>query len=224
MNPSDPTTSTAPEPPNAPGRRPPTTPRRRPAATPGRRPITTRDEISEIAIDMFTESGFENTSVDDIADAAGIARRTLFRYYPSKNAICWGDFDSHLDDMRMLLAGIPPELPIAQALTDALVSFNAVDDAYLDHHRRRMTLLLGVPALQAYSMLMYAEWRQVVAEFCARRLTLDVGDHIPQTIGWMCLGTTLAAYEQWLADPEADLTGLIVSGCATLTDGLRALG
>lgn len=195
----------------------------RAAATPGRRPITTRDEISTIAIDMFTESGFENTSVDDIADAAGIARRTLFRYYPSKNAICWGDFDAHLDDMRTLLAAIPADLPIAAALTDALVSFNAVDDDYLEHHRRRMSLLLGVPALQAYSMLMYAEWRRVVAEFCARRLGLDVEEHVPQTIGWMCLGTTLAAYEQWLAHPDSDLTALIVSGCATLADGLGAL-
>ena len=102
MNPSDPVTST----------------QHRSPASPGRRPITTRDEISTIAIDMFTEAGFENTSVDDIADAAGIARRTLFRYYPSKNAICWGDFDAHLDEMRTLLSEIPAHLPIAQALTD----------------------------------------------------------------------------------------------------------
>ncbi len=84
-----------------------------------------------------------------------------------------------------------------------------------------MQLLLGVPSLQAHSMLMYADWRHVIAEFCAHRLGLDEGDHLPQTIGWLCLGTALAAYEQWLAHPDADLDALIRAGCATLAAGLQ---
>lgn len=186
----------------------------------GRRPATTRAYISARAIDLFTINGFEETSVDDIAEAVGIARRTLFRYFPSKNAIPWGDFDAHLDDLRALLADIPDELPIAEAVTHALIAFNEVPDAALDGHRRRMQLLLGVPSLQAHSMLMYADWRQVIADFCAHRLGLPSTDHLPQTIGWMCLGTALAAYEQWLADPDTHLEELLRSGCAVLADGL----
>ncbi|MFT4044877.1 MAG: mycofactocin system transcriptional regulator [Gordonia sp. (in: high G+C Gram-positive bacteria)] len=189
----------------------------------GRRPITTRAQISEAAINLFSEVGFEETSVDDIAEAVGIARRTLFRYYPSKNAIAWGDFDEQVDAMRALLAAIPPELPIAEALTHALVSFNDVPPDHLQSHRRRMTLLLGVPALQAHSMIMYADWRHAIADFCALRLHQDRTDHLPQTIAWLCLGTALAAYEQWLADPGADLRSLLIDGCATMADGLRAL-
>lgn len=192
-------------------------------SAPGRRPVTTRDRISAVAIDLFTERGFDETSVDDIADAAGIARRTLFRYYPSKNAVPWGDFDTHLDAMRDLLADIPAELPIADALVRALVAFNEVPPGDRENHRRRMSLLLGVPALQAHSMLMYADWRQVVAEFCARRMGVDAAAHRPQTIGWLCLGTALAAYEQWLADPDADLTVLIIDGGRVLVDGIAAL-
>ncbi|MEE4021514.1 mycofactocin system transcriptional regulator [Gordonia sp. PKS22-38] len=190
---------------------------------PGRRPVTSRAQISAVAIDLFTANGFEETSVDDVADAAGIARRTLFRYYPSKNAIAWGDFDGHLDAMRALLTDIPPTEPIAEALRRALISFNRVPPAELAGHRRRMTLLLGVPALQAHSMLMYAEWRQVVAEFCAQRLGLSDDDHLPQTIAWMCLGTALAAYDQWLADPATDLETLIITGSRTLAEGVSAL-
>ncbi len=189
----------------------------------GRPSLTSRSRISAVAIDIFTERGFDQTSVDEIADAAGIARRTLFRYYPSKNAIPWGDFDSHLQDMRDLLATIPSETPIAEALQQALVSFNEVPPDDLDSHRRRMALLLGVPALQAHSMLMYAEWRQVIAEFCATRLGLDRDDHLPQTIGWLCLGTALAAYDQWLGHDDADLRALIVAGSRTLAQGLASL-
>lgn len=199
---------------------PATVGRRTPA---GRRPLTSRAQISAIAIDLFAERGFDETSVDDIAEAAGIARRTLFRYYPSKNAVPWGDFDAHLDVMRALLAHIPTELPIADALLEALVSFNRVPPAEQDSHRRRMALLLGVPALQAHSMLMYADWRHVIAEFCATRLGVSEHDHLPQTIGWLCLGAALAAYEQWLADPNSDLERLIAEGGRTLAQGVGAL-
>ncbi|NED70572.1 TetR family transcriptional regulator, partial [Streptomyces sp. SID10244] len=40
----------------------------------GRRPVTSRAQISTVAIDLFTARGFEETSVDDVADAVGIAR------------------------------------------------------------------------------------------------------------------------------------------------------
>lgn len=194
-----------------------------PARSVGRRPATTRDRIGAIAIDLFTDNGFDETSVEDVAEAAGIARRTLFRYFPSKNAIAWGDFDTHLQAMRAMLDAIDDDQPMAAALTQALVSFNEVDPEERESHRRRMHLLLSVPALQAHSMLMYADWRHVVAGFCARRLGVADTDHLPQTIGWLCLGTALAAYEQWLDDPDADLAALLVDGCATMTRGLATL-
>ena len=131
--------------------------------------------------------------------------------------------DAHLDELRHLLADIPDDLPIADAVTRALVAFNTVPPQGADGHRRRMQLLLGVPSLQAHSMLMYADWRHVIAEFCAHRLGLDEDDHLPQTIGWMCLGTALAAYEQWLNDPDSDLESLIRAGCEVLANGVAAL-
>ena len=60
----------------------------------GRRPSTTQDHITDVALALFATHGFDEVSVDDVAKAAGIARRTLFRYYASKNAIPWGDFDA----------------------------------------------------------------------------------------------------------------------------------
>ena len=191
-----------------------------------RRPVTTTTKISDIAIDLFDRDGFEETSVDDIAAAAGIARRTLFRYYPSKNAIAWGDFDDHLDDMRDLLDSLPDDLPLADALARALVEFNDVPESEAPRHRRRMNLLLTVPALQAHSMIMYADWRQVVATYAAKRLGLRPDDYQPQLIGWLALGTALAAYEQWLAGAQDQsvrrLRDLLVEGSGLLAVGIDA--
>ncbi|MGO9927189.1 MAG: TetR family transcriptional regulator, partial [Mycobacterium sp.] len=62
----------------------------------GRRRSTTQHHITDVAIELFSARGFTEVSVDDVAQAAGIARRTLFRYFASKNAILWGEFDAHL--------------------------------------------------------------------------------------------------------------------------------
>ncbi len=189
-------------------------------STLGRRPSTTRARISAIAIDLFTEHGFDETSVDDIAAAAGIARRTLFRYYPSKNAIAWGDFDSHLAEMRAHLAALPPTMGLSEALRSSLVAFNHLEPSDVPAHRRRMALLLTVPALQAHSMLMYAGWREVVADHVATMTGERPVDHRPQTVAWLLLGVALAAYGQWLADDDADLELLLTEGSRILDRGL----
>jgi mycofactocin system transcriptional regulator len=188
--------------------------------TTGRRPSTTRARISAVAIDLFTERGFDETSVDDIAAAAGIGRRTLFGYYPSKNAIPWGDFDTHLADMREHLAALPPTMCLADALQSSLVAFNRLDPSEVSAHRRRMTLLLTVPALQAHSMLMYAGWRQVVADYVADATGESADGHRPQTVAWLLLGVALAAYGQWLAHDDADLDRLLTEGSRILELGL----
>ncbi|WP_094287657.1 mycofactocin system transcriptional regulator [Mycobacterium lehmannii] len=189
----------------------------------GRRRSTTWDHISNVAIDLFATNGFDDVSVDDIAEAAGIARRTLFRYYPSKNALPWGDFDAHLAHMRNLLADLDPEVPIGEALRTALLAFNSFDAAETARHRMRMRVILETAALQAYSMTMYAGWRGVVAEFVAKRLEATAGDLIPQTVAWTMLGVALSAYEHWLADEKVSLAQALGAAFDTVADGLWAL-
>lgn len=171
----------------------------------GRRRTTTCDHIADVALDLFAAYGFSAVSVDDVAVASGIARRTLFRYYPSKNAIPWGDFDAHLHHFASVLDGSDPAAPIRVALRTALLDFNSGDDFQTDRHRQRMRLILETPELQAYSMTMYAGWRQVVAQFVADRTGAKTADLVPQTIAWLMLGVALAAYEHWLADDGTSL-------------------
>jgi TetR/AcrR family transcriptional regulator, regulator of mycofactocin system len=189
----------------------------------GRRRSTTTDHISNVAIDLFAAQGFDEVSVDDVAEAAGIARRTLFRYYPSKNALPWGDFDVHLDHMRDLLDDVEPDVPIGQALRTALLAFNSFDEAETARHRQRMRVILQTAALQAYSMTMYAGWRAVVAAFVARRLGAKSEDLVPQTVAWTMLGVALSAYEHWLADKSVPLEDALGDAFDTVSGGLRTL-
>lgn len=175
----------------------------------GRSPATTHGELSAIALRLFLERGYDETTVDDIAAAAGIGRRTLFRYFPSKNDLPWGDFDALLAMMREHLDDLRPDLPVMEALRLAIREFNRFPGDQLALHRERMRLLLEVPALVAHSALRYQDWRTTVAEYVARRSGAQVDDLEPQAVAWACLGLCLAAYQEWLHDADADLLALL---------------
>ncbi len=182
----------------------------------GRPTVTSRAELEHAALQLFVSHGFEATTVDDIATATGIGRRTFFRYFASKNDVVWGDFDSSLNDLRADLARADPAAPLLDALRRAVLTFNTYDSDELPWHRDRMRLILEVPALQAHATLRYAAWRTVIAEHAARVLGLSEEDLLPRLVGHLCLGAAVTAYEQWLAEPDADLEPL-------LDQALRAL-
>lgn len=186
------------------------------AARPGRPSVTSRAELEQCALELFAERGFEATTVEDIAAAAGIGRRTFFRYFASKNDAVWGDFEQGLHDLRTRFAETDPSQPLLEALREAVLAFNRFDPAEVPWHRERMALILRVPALQAHSTLRYAAWRQVVADFVAQRLGEPAGALLPQLVAHSCLAAAMTAYEQWLATPGADLQAL-------LDQALRAL-
>jgi mycofactocin system transcriptional regulator len=185
----------------------------------GRRPSTTHAELEAVALDLFVARGFDETSIDDIAAAAGIARRTFFRYYPSKADLVWGDFGAELVRMQTWFDAAPPALPMMGAIHQAVLEFNRLPADHVPQHRRRMSLILGVPTLLANSTLRFAQWRAVVATFAARRLDVRADDLLPEVVAYSALGATLAAYGQWLRDEKADLAALLDDAMAELAVG-----
>ena len=189
----------------------------------GRRRSTTPAHITDVALELFTARGFTDVSVDDVAHAAGIARRTLFRYYASKNAILWGDFDAHLGHLQELLDNVDPRIATGEALRAALLAFNTFDESETVRHRQRMRIILETAELQAYSMTMYAGWREVMAGFVAARLGVKTSDPLPQTVAWTMLGVALSAYEHWLSDESVTLPEALGNAFEVVGTGLNEL-
>jgi mycofactocin system transcriptional regulator len=175
----------------------------------GRPVATSHAEIERVAFRLFAERGFDAVTMADIAAEVGVGRRTLFRYFESKNDIPWGQFDRTLDGFRAILAGQPPDLPLHEAVHRSVVAFNDFPPDAEPPHRDRMRLILKTPALQAHSVLRYAEWRAAIADHAAARLGLGPADLLPRTIGSMSLALAISAYETWLDDPDADLARLL---------------
>lgn len=178
----------------------------------GRARSTTADQLSRIGLEMFIRDGFDNVTVEDIAAAAGIGRRTFFRYFSSKNDLPWGDFDSLLNHMRSRLDEVPDGMPLFEALREAVIDFNRFPEQEMPLLRQRMKCLLTTPTLVAHSALRYQAWREVIASFTAERLGIREDSHLAMTLGRVCLGISLSAYEEWLQDENLDLAQLIDLG------------
>jgi TetR/AcrR family transcriptional regulator, regulator of mycofactocin system len=185
----------------------------------GRPRQTSREEIAGVALALFAERGFEETTLDDVAAAVGVSRRTVVRYYDSKADLVWGTFSEQLDEMRALLREADAREPLMETIRRVVVAFNDYGDEQLPELRRRLTLITTVPALQGHSLLRYEEWSSVIAGFVAGRLRCRPDDHLPQVVAAATLGTAMATYQHWIRHPEADLLSDLDSALVLLATG-----
>ena len=181
----------------------------------GRPPATSHAQIESAAFDLFARQGFEQTTLEDIAESVHVGRRTLFRYFPSKNDIPWGRFDESLARFKLTLNQMPTDNPVFDAVHKGIIDFNRLDDEIVPQHRVRMALILRTPALQAHSVLRYAQWRAVIADYVAARLLVPADSLLPRTMGQVSLALALSAYEQWLDfEGESLEENLVLAGDA----------
>lgn len=174
------------------------------APTIGRPVATTHAEIELAAFRLFEERGFARTTIDAIASAVGVSKRTIFRYYASKNDIAWGQFADTLAGFRRLLDATPIDTPVHAAVHGGILDFNRFPTDGDPSHRSRMQLILSTPELQAHSVHQYAAWRRVIADYVSRRKGCSPEERLPRLAGHLSLALALTAYEDWLAH-EGDL-------------------
>src|SRR4029079_13738632 len=74
-----------------------------------RKKLATRRALEESAMRLFTDKGFDGTTVEEIADAADVSARTFFRYFATKDEVLFGDHEPRLEAMRALLEQRPAD-------------------------------------------------------------------------------------------------------------------
>ncbi|SFK42675.1 mycofactocin system transcriptional regulator [Geodermatophilus ruber] len=171
----------------------------------------TRTRVEQAALDLFGRKGFEQVTTDEIAEAAGISRRTFFRHFATKADPVWGDFASHVARLERLLMATRSDQPVLASICAAYVEVNDYAAADLPMLRQRMRMILGEPALQAHSQVRYADVDRVVAEHVARRTGQPPEALLPRLVATTTRAAATTAFEVWLAD-----------GTTTLADDLRA--
>lgn len=183
----------------------------------------TRSRIEHAALELFVRDGFEQVTIDQIADAAGIGRRTFFRYVASKADAVWGDFDGHVRRLAELLDGAPPDRPVLAAICSAYVAVNDYADDELPLLRGRMRLILSEPALLAHSQLRYAAIDDVVARHVADRTGVAADDLLPRLVATAARAAATTAFEVWLAGRTPSLADALRTAFTELAAGFPSL-
>lgn len=192
----------------------------------GRPPGTSRRHLELIALRLFTERGFEETTIERIAAEAGVSRRTFFRYFDSKASVLWGEFDAEVATIRAALAAVPRNVPMMGAIQQAVVAANHYRAADIPELRTRMNLIISVPALASSAAVRYDAWERAISDFVASRIAQPADSLFPLAIGRTTLAACRAAYDRWCARGDADLTVYLDAALAALAAGFApaALG
>ena len=194
------------------------------AARRGRPPGTSRRTLALIALRLFTEQGFEETTIEQIAAEAGVSRRTFFRYFDSKASALWGEFDSEVDVIRAALAKVPDQVPMMDAIRQVVVAANHYRAEDVPELRARMNLIGSVPALASSATVHYDAWERVVSEFVGARTGQPPWSLYPLVVGRSTLAACRAAYDRWSARADADLTVYLDAALTALATGFAAGG
>lgn len=155
-----------------------------------------RRELVHAAVDLFTERGYEDTTVDEIAAAAGVGRRTFFRYFRSKEDAVSPDHEAGLAAVAQVFAGADSTEPTANLVLRAAES---VFDLYTDDPGlsvRRFALTQRVPALRDRESAGVDHYRQLFT----RHLRYRLGDDLHAAV--VSAGVVAAhnvALREWLA-------------------------
>jgi AcrR family transcriptional regulator len=181
------------------------------------------EEIARTALELFSRDGFEATSVEAIAAAAGCAPRTFYRYFGTKEDVMFHDLPAVIDQLGQsldghLADGLGPWAAVSEAVVEYISRFDATDQRF---PTERMNLWLNEPALRARYMQYIDQAEHAVADRLHRhRGTTPQEDDLPQLIAVAAIGATRVTILTHTPAKGRKLAKHLGDALATLAGGL----
>jgi AcrR family transcriptional regulator len=160
-----------------------------------------RTRLSGLAIDLFLEYGFENVTIEQIADAAGISARSVHRYFPAKEDMVVGDPAEYGSMVKTAFADRPVEEPVLSSLRAA---FTLLLDRGGNDIRAKAALcvMTSVPALRARNHEKHLLWASLLIPLVAARLAGSDADLRAQVLVQTALACFDVALTAWVIPGE----------------------
>ncbi len=124
----------------------------------------TRDALAAAALALFSARGFDATSVEEIAVAAGVSRRTFFRYFASKEAAFFWPQQARLAEFRAVMMDHRPDDPPLGAIRRAAMAMALRYEAHRDDALREHKLIVASATLHAYDAQLDWRWEQALRQ------------------------------------------------------------
>jgi AcrR family transcriptional regulator len=155
-----------------------------------------RQQLSDTATEMFLERGFDAVRVSDVAAACGVSEKTVFNYFPTKEALILDRWDTTMASLRADLA--EPNVSPVEATVQILADELGAELSWLDKQqdplwaraavRRFAALIEATPSLRAHQRDVMDQLIVVAADVLAGRVGLAPDDPEPRIAATALLG------------------------------------
>jgi AcrR family transcriptional regulator len=154
-----------------------------------------RGRLAQAAFELYGERGFDNTTVEEIAERAGLTKRTFFRYFADKREVLfWGSHALEEQFVREVLAAPPSAAPL-DAVAAGLDAIAPMFEERREFAARRAQIIASNPELLERELIKLASLGRAVAEALRRRGVRD-----PAAILTAEAGVTVfrVGFERWV--------------------------
>ncbi|MDE3175393.1 MAG: TetR family transcriptional regulator [Pseudomonadota bacterium] len=162
----------------------------------------TRQRLAETGLRLFLEQGYEQTTLDAIAEAAGVSRRTVFHYFEQKEDILLAWRSGLGEAIRAAILRERPDRPPLDIVLAALLQLAAQYQA--EDHIRIERLLASSERLGASKLAKYAQQEQAVYEALAALWPAPERRERLRLVAMIAVGALRVAFERWAERGGAD--------------------
>ncbi len=159
-----------------------------------------RGRLEKAAYELFLERGYEQTTVADIAERAGLTERTFFRHYADKREVFFGGSSALQDELLRALDAAPAALPVIEAVRLAVEAVATLFHGRRAFARERQQLVTKHADLQEREMIKRATLTNALAQGLQRRGVPESSASIAADMG---IGVFYVGFVRWLDDPAA---------------------
>ena len=176
-----------------------------PAPIRARKKERTRAAIARAALELFTRRGFEAVTLAEVAAAADVGQRTLFRYFSDKEELLFGDDAVVQAQLHAALSARPAQEPPVTAVLEAVVSLVPLWQDRREQGRTRRAVIDASPALHARQLAKYSAHERVLLDGLVAR-----GSGRPQArlLARTAIACTDEALTRWFSDDDPAQPGL----------------
>ncbi|MGO3886783.1 MAG: TetR family transcriptional regulator [Mycetocola sp.] len=204
------------------------------SSTPSRGRPATADPavIAGVALELFESRGFDEVTMDDVAAACGVSRRTLFRLFPSKGELVWGGFSevstAITERLDLALSTWTPGTPVEQGLAELRHSITAGFDVAFDSDTAplstaRLRLIGRYPALRSHGAPRLEQMAVMMRAPIARVLGRADDDPMVEVGSAAVFAALFAAILGWAQRGQGEPGDTIDAGLRLITGGLISL-
>jgi AcrR family transcriptional regulator len=162
------------------------------------RGLRTKTALITSALALFSENGFQSTTIDAIVDNAHVSQRTFFHHFPSKEHVLFDGYAERLDHATSQFRATPRRESLWCALYSASMSvINAIEDTP-DTFLERARLYEDVNTLRELMLRINEDWIESLAIEVGRRLHLDPTEQVgPRLAAMLANGANRTALDIW---------------------------